>query len=74
MKINAEKINPSFFSKKDGQFSRSARGVANLNDRSVSSSKTEVRSGIKAEKHTYFHQLNGRNLLVVFISTISKGL
>jgi hypothetical protein len=48
--------------------------VTILNSRSVSSGKTWFRKGQKAEKHTYFHQLNSRKLLVVFKSAISEGL
>jgi hypothetical protein len=57
-------------------FSLSARGVMMtiLNGRAVSSSETEVRNVMKRRKHMYFHQLNGRKLLVAFNSAISKEL
>ncbi len=61
----------------DGRSWLSVRGVTILNSRSVTSSETGVRNGIKekkkAGKHTYFHQVNGRKLLVVY-SVISEGL
>jgi hypothetical protein len=52
----------------------SARGVTilNVNGFSVSSSETEVRNRLKRGKHPYFHQLNGRKLLVVFNSAMSE--
>jgi hypothetical protein len=50
------------------------RGVTILNSRSVFSSETGVRNGIKSEEHNYFHQLNGRKLFVVFISAMTEGV
>jgi hypothetical protein len=42
-----------------------------LKSLSVSSRETEVRNGIKGEKHAYFHQLTDRKVFVVFISARS---
>jgi hypothetical protein len=45
--------------------------VSILNARSASSSETNVRNGIiNSKAHMYFHQLNAKDLLVVFNSAI----
>jgi hypothetical protein len=57
------------------RFLLSVHRVTILNSRFVSSRGLGgSETGQKAGKHTYFHQLNGRKLLVDLYSAISEGV